>query len=344
MRIFYIGPSSPSTTSRHRADALGRIGHQVTLFDPFEALADDLSGPVRSRLHYRSGYRLLQPRLRMMLEKRSRQIASHDAIWIDAGELLGRRSVERLAGLAPTILVCIDDPAGGRDGRRFDSLIEALPAYDLCVTFRNPTLEDFRRLGAKRSVRVWMGYDEVAHRPPSAAESADWVGGGVAFIGTWMAGEDRDAMVLGLVERGLPVSVWGDRWHRSPHWRRIEPFWRGSALHGRDYCRAVAGADACLGLVSRGNRDQHTTRSLETPFIGGLFVGRRTGEHEALFGDGEGALLWDDLDACAQHCRWAIANPDAARTLRDAGMERVRKGGFGNETLTASILTELVSA
>ncbi|MES2859973.1 MAG: glycosyltransferase [Pseudomonadota bacterium] len=345
MRIFYIGSSTPKSTSRHRADALVRIGHRVTRFDPFVALGGVLGGPVMERLHYRTGYRLLQPMVRAMLEARAGEVAMHDAIWIDAGELFGRRSVAFLANLAPTVLVCLDDPAGGRDGRRFDSLVEALPAYDLCVAFREPTVQDFRRLGARRTLRVWMGYDEVAHRPPSDDEREDFgVAGGVVFIGSWMPREDREAVVLGLMDRGVPMSVWGDRWSRSPHWSRIRSAWRGGALYGRDYCMRLAGADACLGLVSRGNRDEHTTRSLETPFIGGLLVGQRTGEHTGMFEDGVEALLWNDLDECAAHCLGVMADPGRGRGIRAAGMARIRRGGFGNETLTGSILSELMAS
>lgn len=343
MKIYYVGHAAPRSTSRQRADALERLGHQVTRFDPFEAFSGDLSGPLRSRLHYRSGYRLLQPAMFRRLTEMSEIIAAHDVIWIDGGEFLGLQGATFLSSLAPTVLMCIDDPTGGRDGRRWDSLIAALPAYDLCVTIRETTASDFRRLGARRAIKVWRPYDERAHRPPTPQEMADWDGpGGIAFIGTWMRGEGREDILLALIERGVPVSIWGGKWWRSPRWKEIQPAWRGRSLHGLDYCRAIAGADACLGFLSSGNRDLHTGRTFEIPHIGGLLVAQRTSEHVALFEEGEEALFWDDADECADQCLTVLANPERSRAIRLAGQERVRNGGFGNESTLAAILTELM--
>ncbi len=315
-----------------------RIGHRVTLFEP----ASMSNGPIGARLHYRTGYRLVQPAILKEIERRAGEIAAHDLVWIDSGEAFGRRAVARLSGLAPTVLFCLDDPTGGRDGRRFDSLVAGLPEYDLCVTVREPTLADFRRLGARRAIRVWRAYDEIAHRPPSAEEMASWTqGGGVVFLGTWMAGEDREAVQLALMRRGLPVSIWGSHWSKSPRWRDLAPAWRGPALYGRDYCRAIVGAEACLGFVSTRNRDLHTTRSLETPYAGGLFVARRTDEHAQLFEEGLEAIFWDDAEDCADQCAAVMADPERGRAIRAAGMARVRRGDFGNETMVAAVLAEL---
>jgi hypothetical protein len=37
MKILYIGLSAPASTSRHRADALKRLGHDVVIADPYLA-------------------------------------------------------------------------------------------------------------------------------------------------------------------------------------------------------------------------------------------------------------------------------------------------------------------
>jgi hypothetical protein len=60
MKILYIGHSAPASTSRHRADALMRLGHEVIVADPYAALATHLRGHLRGALHYRTGYRVLQ--------------------------------------------------------------------------------------------------------------------------------------------------------------------------------------------------------------------------------------------------------------------------------------------
>ncbi|PHY12807.1 hypothetical protein CSW58_10115 [Caulobacter sp. B11] len=343
MKIFYIGHVSPSATTRHRADALVRIGHQVTLFDPHQALADKLNGPVASRLHYRTGYRLLQHAALRLLQSQATAIRSHDAVWVDSGELFGPDCVKLLTSYCPrTVLFSPDDPTGGRDGRRFDSLVAALPAYDLCVTMRDPTLADFKRLGARRTIKVWRSYDEVQHRPPSNDEMVTWPhGGGIAFIGTWMRHENREDIILALLQHGISVSVWGDGWSKSRHWPALRHAWKGAALYGRDYCRAIAGADACLGFLSAQNRELHTKRSFEIPYIGGLLVAERTSEHLQVYDEDRHAIFWADAEECVNKCLVVLADPARSHAIRAAGMKRVRELGFGNEALVGTILTEL---
>ena len=343
MKIFYFGRATPSATAFHRAEALKRVGHEVTLFDPREALADKLNGPIASRLHYRTGYRFLQPSILRLIQAQREVIREHDAVWVDSGELFGRAAVEKITELCPrTVLFCLDDPTGGRDGRRFDSLVAALPAYELCVTMRDPTLADFRRLGAQRAIKVWRGYDEVQHRPPSEEEMATWEnGGGIVFVGTWIRGENREQILLELLRHDVPVSIWGDGWHKSRHWNTLRKAWKGKALYGRDYCRAIAGADACLGFLSAQNRDLSTTRSFEMPYIGGLLVAERTTEHLQLYEEGRQALFWKDAHECVETCRAVLADPTRSRAIRAAGSARVRELGCGNESLVTSILEEL---
>ena len=50
--------------------------------------------------------------------------------------------------------------------------------------------------------------------------------------------------------------MWSDRWQKPP---------------------------LCLGLLSKGNRDLQTTRSLENPYAGGPLCAQRTSERLALY-------------------------------------------------------------
>lgn len=345
MKIFYLGQMGAGTTSHHRAEALRRLGHEVDALDLNEALGSALTGPLTSRVHYYTGYGLLQSRVTRLLWANAARIGASDVIWVNGGELLGREAVLQLRALGPKIVLFNnDDPPGGRDGARFDGLIRALPAYDLCVTVRDATLDDFRRLGARRAIRVWMGCDEVVHAPPSEIElSAAPCERGIVFIGTWIRGENRDATLAALIDMGLPISVFGDRWQRSPFWSKIGKAWKGAGLRDRAYTRALVGADACLGFLSAGNRDLYTTRSLEIPYAGGVLIAERTSEHVAMYQEGQEALFWDDAEECAQQCRRVLEDPALSARLRTGGMARARELGVGNEKVVSTILETVMS-
>lgn len=77
--------------------------------------------------------------------------------------------------------------------------------------------------------------------------------------------------------------------------------------------------------------------------MGGVLVAQRTSEHLEMYRDGVEALFWDDAEECAQQCRRVLDDPDLAARLRVAGMARARELGFGNETVVATILKELMA-
>ncbi|MBA4053730.1 MAG: hypothetical protein C0490_03375, partial [Marivirga sp.] len=281
--ILYVGDSSASSTSAHRADAIKRLGHTVVVIDPYNAFSKQLNSRWFGPIHFRTGYALLQTKVAKWLTHTLENThIKPDLIWVDSGELFGPECVKVLKKITcPVVLYNIDDPTGKRDGKRFDSLIQSIPFYDLIAVVRRETEKECRQLGAKNVIRVYRSYDEIAHKPfNSISEIPEKFKSEVAFIGTWMRYEKRDEFLLELISSGIPVSIWGDRWQKSPHFAKLESHWKGPALGGRDYVAAVQGAKICLGLLSKGNRDLHTTRSLEVPYSGGLLCAQRTIEHQ----------------------------------------------------------------
>lgn len=346
MKIIYLGHAASGSTSRHRAEALTRLGHEVIVADPYAALTTNLSGRLRGALHYRTGYRLLQGAVNSWVDGLLRQHAGWpEVVWVDGGELIGSKVAKalRLFG-CPAVLYNIDDPSGHRDGRRWDSLLSALPVYDLCAVVRRENISEFQAFGAHNVHRVWRSYDEVAHSPFGELNDISSVfRSEVAFVGTWIRGEGRDEFLLALIERGIDVAIWGDRWEKSPGWPKLQAHWRGPALSGRDYVAALQGAKLALGFLSKGNRDLHTTRSAEIPYAGGLLCAERTTEHLAMYREGEEAVFWNDVDECAAVCHKLLADDALRERIRQQGMARVRAGGYGNEGVCNDILTRLIS-
>ncbi|MFI3223230.1 MAG: glycosyltransferase [Methylococcaceae bacterium] len=343
MHILYIGDNKSNSTSRHRADALSRLGHKVLVVDPYADLSRQLSHRFLGALHYRSGYRLLQYGMINWVNTLLQVHAANptDLVWVNGGELLGHAVITKLRQFnCPLILYMNDDPTGSRDGRRFDSLLKALSSYDLCAVVRNQNVTEFLQLGAPKAFRVWMSYDEIIHQLlqdsiliPLHFQSE------VAFVGTWMRNENRDQFMLHLLERGLNIAIWGDRWQKSAYWPQLKNHWRGSSLSGQDYVSAIQGAKICLGLLSKGNRDLHTTRSMEIPYAGGLLCAERTTEHLELYCENEEAVFWSDAQECAEKCLDLLAHPEKRERIRLAGMKRVLENKVGNEDICQQIIT-----
>ena len=340
--ILYLGDDQPHSTSRHRAEALRRIGCRVDMVNPQTAYAHYRLHP---KINFLTGYRLVAPLVHRWLLRQTHN-QTHDVVWVNGGHAVPLASIRYFRNAGACVLnYANDDPTGNRDGNSWWTVRKSLPEYDLGVVVRGENEREFRRLGVRRVLRAWMSHDEVSHAPYASTESIpDSFRSEVAFIGTWMRGEGlhgRDYFLLKLAQAGIPISIWGERWRKSPCWCRLKAFWRGGSLGGRDYVAAIQGAKISLGFLSKGNRDLHTTRSSEIPYAGGVLCAERTSEHLQMYQDGVEAVFWSSAEECILKCREILADKPKRERIRQAGMQRIRELGFGNETICRRILVEL---
>jgi hypothetical protein len=264
---------------------------------------------------------------------------AYDLIWVDHGALLERKLVADLKRIAPKILVYnIDDPFGKRDGPEWRLFQGSLPEYDLTVVVREPNVREALNCGARRVMRVFMAADEVAHAPRSLSEEdRDAWASKVLFVGTGFP--ERGPFISDLIRRGVPLSVYGDRWDKLKQWPIIKPSWRGAGLETPDtYAAAMQSAEICLGLLSAGNRDLQTTRSCEIPSLGALLCAERTREHLALYKEGEEAVFWDNADECSRCCEVLLNEPELRKSIAALGRLRYLKNGWSNMKVAANIL------
>ena len=341
--ILYIGDKYYGSTSAHRANALRRLGHNVFSSDPSEVFSNKFYKHLLYPIHYRTGFQFVQRAVLEWLSKEVKKVKNFDAVWVDSGELFGLECVKLLKSFQkPVILFNVDDPTGNRDGHRFDSLIKAIPKYDLIVVVREETEKECINLNAKKVLRLFRSYDEIAHRPyENLSEIPDKFRSEVAFIGTWMRQENRDEFLLKLLENGIPVSIWGDRWNKSKYWDKLKNVHRGGSLSGRDYVAAIQGADICLGLLSKGNRDLHTQRSLEVPFASGLFCAERTSEHMKLYEENKEAVFWQNELECIEVCKALLGNKEKREKIKINGKRKVEYLHVGNEDVCSNVLNAL---
>jgi hypothetical protein len=261
-----------------------------------------------------------------------------DLALIDNGTLVGPELVKDLKEHCRQVVnFNHDDPFGSRDGCRFAAYRAAVPFYDLLVVVRKENIEEAKRLGAARVLHSFRVADDIEHAPSTVTpdERRRW-SSEVAFIGTWMP--ERGPLLVRLRELGVPVAIFGDRWERSPQWPALRSLWRGPGLASRDYRLAVQCAKICLGLVSKGNRDQHTTRSMEVPSLGSVLCAERTPEHLELYEEGVEAVFWSSPEECARQCAELLADENRLKSIAHRGRARFLANGHTTESLIRRII------
>lgn len=319
MRILYLGSTGQNSNALRRANALRRLGHQVEVLDPGTQLPRNR---WLAALHFRTGYRFLLDRVFRHVRE---GIAGRrfELVWVNGGQIVGPRLVRWLREeVAPVVNYNNDDPFGTRDGRSWDSFKRAVPEYDLLCVLRAVNVAEAQALGARRVLRVGASYDPVAHRRRDLTpeEEARW-SSEVVFVGTWMP--ERGPFFRRLMELGVPLSIFGNGWNKASEWTELRRVHRGPGALGPDYVAAIQCSRIALGLLSKGNRDLHTSRSVEIPFIGGLLCAERTSEHVEMFAEDREAVFWSTPEECAVNCRRLLEDESNRRRIAGAGRSRV---------------------
>jgi hypothetical protein len=321
-------------TSLDRANAMLRLGHRVDHIDLRRLLPQT---PWMYRVTWKFGGQVFAP---WILHSLPKALAGkrYDICYVDSGEWVTPRIIESLRRHAKKVVnYVIDDPFGARDVARFRAYRRSLACYDLCVVVRPDNAIEAKNAGAKRVLRVFMSSDEVAHAPRLLTEEdkVRW-GTDVLFLGTWFP--ERGPFLLQLLKRGVPLTIRGTNWNKAPEWPALRSAWKGGAVLGDDYAKAIQCAKVNLGLLSKGNRDLHTTRSLEIPSLGGLLCAERTTEHLGMYVEGVEALFWNDAEECAAACMHALGHEEERQKIAAAGQARNVANRIRNETVMSEIL------
>ena len=167
---------------------------------------------------------------------------------------------------------------------------------------------------------------------------------------------ERGPIMQRLVERGVPLRIYGLRWSKAPEYTVLEPHISGGPMVGDDYAKALQGAQIAIGLLSKGNEDLHTTRSLEIPAMGVLLCAERTSDHLAMYEDGRRGGCSGTTRMSAPTGAWNCwPTPDRIARIAAAGHRRVpeeqglqrtadgkrpfakawrRRGGFPDQAMT----------
>ena len=338
LSICYVGSSLG--TSFHRYEALKRMGHEVLLIDPRLLFP---SWTILELWIWRTGGLFLDQivKQRVLSRIRSRKF---DLVYVDGGELVNPSLVRRLKKrVGKVINYNMDDPYTGRDLRKWRLYLESVSLYDLVIVLRDCNLPEALAAGARDVMRVTMSADEIAHSPRNLnEEERTRLASDVLFVGTWMP--ERGPFLAKLVELGVPLSIYGNRWSKANEWPVLSSCWRGPGMPNEEqYSKLLQSAKVCIGLLSKGNRDLSTLRSFEIPLLGGVLCAERTTEHLALYRENEEAVFWDTPEECAEKCKQLLANPAWREQLSRNGRKRCLENGSINQPILERILRKAFS-
>jgi spore maturation protein CgeB len=324
LNILFLGANGGNALKR--AKALRRLGHEVMLIDPYSLF------PFRNfvgRLIYYAGASLIESYLKIKIAPIINK-CSFDVVFVDNGELVGCNVLSLLKKVSPIIInYNNDDPFGARDKKKWRLYRQAVPHYDLLAVVRPVNVAEAYALGAPKVIQVFMAVDELDGPREITPRDRVRFPHEVLFIGTWMP--ERGPFLQELLQAGVPLTIYGNDWQKAPEWPALQSAWRGPAIYGDDYLKAIQLAKVSLGLLSKGNRDLHTTRTFEIPYCGGLLCAERTSEHLQLYQEDVEAVYWGDLQECIEKCKKLVNDDQLRAAIAEKGRVRCLRNGIFNE-------------
>jgi hypothetical protein len=363
LKIIYIGDLNYGATALMRFNALKKIGHDVYGINSSQNFSHNIFTKVMSRILWRLGSPVdfinLNSNLIDIFEN-----VNPDLVWVDKGQLLRRRTIQRLRKISSKtqfVHYNPDDPFGSFGMSSWRYFLEALSSYDFHFVPRNENIEEYESYGAKKVLYIFpsrgfdreihalhmsvvrdfpaWGYDPNIHQPQKtkkkilASFTAD-----VGFLGAFE--NDRAEHILYLAKRGIKI--------------RIPKNWPAKYMHenlllspydviGKDYSMALSCFKICLCFLRKGNRDKHTSRSIEIPAGGNFLLAERTNEHQALFEEDKEAVFFSTPEELYEKVKFYIKNEKSRIKIAQAGQARCHISGYDYVTRMKKMI-DLVQA
>lgn len=262
-----------------------------------------------------------------------------DAIFLNQPIFVLPTMISALLRQLPEVVIAIynqDNPF--EDGRSFywRHYIGALKSTHLNFFTRPSTVQLARSLGVPGPRLLPQYYVEGLHHPlPSAGTQQT----GIVFIGHYEP-DGRENYCNALLAQGLPLRIFGPRWHELP-WRSPLRRVLSGPIYGYEYVRAICAAKINLVFLSGMNRDPYTTRCFEIPACGGFMLAPRTRELQGLFAEGREAEYFSSPGELCEKAAWYLDHEDQRRSIATRGRARCLHDGHSNLDRGHQILEEL---
>lgn len=328
----YIGQYTTGTTSRMRAEALGKY------FNEGEFYSIDTNIPFykTSKVFRTIGFRYkLGPLIKAVNSYILKNLPSKDfeVIWIDKGVYLKQETLKLLKERSELLLHYTPDAAFFQNK---SSLFEGgLGKYDFVITTKSFELEEyFRRVEPLKVILTSQGYNPGVHKPYNAFEEKERE---VVFVG--LCEPSREEVVEALLSAGISVTVVGYGWKPfvSKNIGKRKFLYLGEKISGTEYGRLLSSAKFGLGLLSKRFPERHTTRTFEIPACRSLLLTEKNEEISNFFEEDE-VVYFQGLEDLIQQIKHLLVNKGELEKRTIAGYKKVQEGAFDYSSLLGKVL------
>lgn len=338
MKILYVGSLQPNSNSFARFKTLKEMGHTIQGLDTEPILFN--GNPIWSRTHHflNLGPGIFEIGNQLVHAVRDFQ---PDLIWVDNKPFIPLSAIKEIRKIKPFFLVAVvTDDAFGKYSFGWQILKKTMPMYDAHFVQRIVNIAEYQKLGAKLVLECDRSFDPSRHYPVELSDDdlQKW-GSEIGFIGTYAS--YRAGVLSRLIQKGFPVSIWGNDWEGKPEWSIIQPHFRGKAEYGENYRKILSGMKIALHFLRKENRDDQDSRTFEIPACGAFMLAERTPKHLRYFEEGKEAEFFEDEQGLECKLKFYLENLEIAKTISINGRERCLSSGYDHRSRLQFVLNSV---
>lgn len=203
---------------------------------------------------------------------------------------------------------------------------KSLPYYSHVFSYRDKNISDYKSIGIDSSLLRSYYIKDRNYPIESSSLSCEFISD-ISFIGHFEH-DDRDKLLLSLLQKGINLKIYGTGWHLSPVYKELVNFlgYEIGPLRGDDYNIALNSCKIALVILSRLNNDTYTRRCFEIPASKTMMLAKYTSDLGSLFDSGKEAVFFSSEEDLADKINFYL-NYNRYLSIGEAGYERLCRDG-----------------
>ena len=93
----------------------------------------------------------------------------------------------------------------------------------------------------------------------------------------------------------------------------------------KQVAKTISKYKIAIGLLSKGNNDDITRRTIEIPASGTLLCSERTPTIKKILKENKEAIYFNDANECVQNCRYLLNNLNMLNNITKNGKKKITK-------------------
>jgi spore maturation protein CgeB len=334
MTVLIVGQFGPSQLGGSFSSAFRALGHDVVEIDPLAGL-----GPMGSRIASGLAGNLAAQAMRRRIGRRFlSRLRKASLVLVLKGQYLQPAFLDELRRETGGQLINFnpDDPFNLNGSSSDADIVEAIPSFDLYLTWSMALIEPIRKAGARRVEFLPFAVDIDQFHPVQLTDSERRMRESpLCFVGNW--DEEREPWLEAVADFGL--ALWGNCWNRARS-SLLRKCWRGGAVYGEELLRTIAAGQVHLNVLRRQNKAGHNMRTFELPACGAFQLTERSPDLPLLFAEGLEVAAFSSLRELREKTSYYLVHPVGCNQIAERGRARALTQTY---TVRAERIIDLVT-